>query len=38
MRAYKRWPVCTDIMNLGGVWSMGRQCDSVTASGAPCLL
>lgn len=29
------WPLCTDIMNSGDGWSMGRHCDSVTVSGAP---
>lgn len=36
MRGYKGWTVCvcTDIMNLEGVCSLGRHCDSVTAGGA----
>lgn len=34
----RAWTLCTDIMNLGDGWSMGRHCDSVTASGALLLL
>ncbi len=34
----RAWTLCTDIMNLGDGSSMGRRCDSVTASGALLLL